>query len=458
MSFARRLTWITAIATLGGLLFGYDTGVTNGALSFMVDYFGLDPLQTGLITFTLLIGAAIGAVGSGSIADRLGRKRSILIMAVLFVVGTLGCVFAPELGVLLFARFVLGLAVGASSTVVPVYLAEVAPPERRGSLVSRNELMLVIGQFLAFLLNAIIGNIWGSNDHVWRYMLAVAVIPALMLVFGMLRMPESPRWLISQGRVDEARAVLESVRPLETARLETEAITTIAEESPGRADVSLREIFATAWLRRLMFLGLGVACFQQLTGVNSVMYYGTQILEQAGFERNAALMFNVLNGVMAVVGVTFAMLMMNRIRRRVFMLTGYIGVTVAHVLIGCVGMLLPEDNTVRPWLLTVLILAFILVMQGCLGPTLFVILAEIFPLKARGIMMGVAFLGLWVMNSIIALVFPPLVATFEFGTFWLFAIIGVIAVTFVAKFLPETRDMSLEQLEESFKSRFSKAH
>lgn len=278
MSFARRLTWITAIATLGGLLFGYDTGVTNGALSFMVDYFGLDPLQTGLITFTLLIGAAIGAVGSGSIADRLGRKRSILIMAVLFVVGTLGCVFAPQLGILLFARFVLGLAVGASSTVVPVYLAEVAPPERRGSLVSRNELMLVIGQFLAFLLNAIIGNIWGSNDHVWRYMLAVAVIPALMLLFGMLRMPESPRWLISQGRVDEARAVLESVRPLETARLETQAITTIAEESPGRADISLREIFATAWLRRLMFLGLGVACFQQLTGVNSVMYYGTQIL------------------------------------------------------------------------------------------------------------------------------------------------------------------------------------
>lgn len=452
---ARRLTWIAAIATLGGLLFGYDTGVTNGALAYMVDYFQLDNLQEGYITFFLLIGAAIGAMVGGRAADAIGRKKSIVIMAAVFIIGAAGCVLAFNLEVLLASRLVLGLAVGASSVVIPTYLAEVAPHETRGSIVSRNEFMLVIGQFLAFLLNAIIGNVWGSNENVWRYMLAIAVIPAVLLLVGMLRMPESPRWLAGRGRRAEALAILRTIRSPQRAVAELQVVEHLESLRAHEEKLTLREILRQPWLRRLLLIGIGIAGFQQLTGVNSVMYYGTQVLEQAGFDRNSALIFNVLNGLIAVVSIAIAMSLMNRFRRRAFMLTGYIGTTTAHILIGSVGLFLPEDNPARPWLLLFLIVAFIGILQGCLGPILFVLLSEIFPLKARGLMVGITMLALWVTNAIIALVFPSLIAALGFGTFWLFAGIGFFAIWFVAKALPETQGRSLEEIEDDFRNMHS---
>ncbi|WP_194396375.1 sugar porter family MFS transporter [Microbacterium atlanticum] len=452
--FVRRLGWIAAIATLGGLLFGYDTGVTNGALAFMVDYFHLDALGEGAITFSLLIGAAFGALVGGRLADRVGRRRMIIVMAILFIAGTLGCVVTPSYEFLLAARFVLGLAVGASSVVVPAYLAEVAPHERRGSLVSRNEFMLVIGQFLAFLINAIIGNVWGGNEHVWRWMLAVALIPAVLLLVGMLRMPESPRWLASRGCNDEALSVLQTVRSPERAAAEIAEVEELARTEQREHLGKLRDILSQRWLRVLMLIGIGVAGFQQLTGINSMMYYGTQVLEQAGFDRDSALIFNVLNGVISVVAIAFTLTIINRFNRRAFLLTGYIGTTTAHVAVGTVGLVLPEGNPVRPWLLMVLILAFIGVMQGALGPTLFVVLSELFPLKFRGVMLGTAMLVLWVVNALISLVFPALVQGLGFGTFLLFAGVGVFAIWFVATSVPETRGRTLEQLEERFHSRY----
>jgi sugar porter (SP) family MFS transporter len=452
----RRLLWITSVATIGGLLFGYDTGVTNGALAYIVDYFHLDSFQEGYITFFLLIGAAIGAMLGGRAADAVGRKRLIMVMATVFIIGAAGCVTAFNLESLLFFRFTLGLAVGASSVVVPTYLAEVAPHEKRGSLVSRNEFMLVVGQFLAFLLNAIIGNVWGSNEHVWRYMLAIAVVPAVLLFLGMLPLPESPRWLAGRGRHEEALTVLKTIRSDERARAEIAVVEHLESIRAHEPRTSLLDVVRETWLRRLLLLGIGIACFQQLTGVNSVMYYGTQVLEQAGFTRNAALTFNVLSGVVAVIAVGVAMTLVNRFNRRAFMLTGYIGTTTAHILIGCVGIILPQDNPLRPWLLLVLILGFIGIMQGCLGPILFVLLSEIFPLKVRGLMVGVTMLALWVTNSIIALVFPTLINALGFGTFWLFAAIGFFAIWFVAVALPETRGRSLEEIEDSFRTRFGR--
>jgi len=453
-AFTRKLGWIAAIATLGGLLFGYDTGVTNGALSFMVDYFHLNDLQEGLITFSLLIGAAIGAIGGGRLSDIFGRRRLVIVLAILFIIGAAGCVVTPNFELLLVARFVLGLAVGASSVVVPAYLAEVAPHERRGSLVSRNEFMLVIGQFLAFLLNAIIGNIWGSNEHVWRYMLAIAVIPALFLFFGMLRMPESPRWLVSKGRYYDALGVLKTIRSPERAEAEMKEVQELADAEKQEHLGRLRDILAQRWLRVLLLIGIGIASFQQLTGINSMMYYGTQVLEQAGFDRNAALILNVLNGVMSVGAIAFALTIINRFNRRWFLLTGYIGVATAHLLVGLVGIIFPEDNPARPWLLMILILGFIGIMQGCLGPLLFVVLSELFPLKFRGVMIGLSMLALWVVNALLSLVFPTLVGTLGFGTFLLFAVVGVFAIWFVAAAVPETRGRTLEQLEDRFRTRY----
>ncbi|NWL29276.1 MFS transporter [Paenarthrobacter ureafaciens] len=450
-AYNKRLGMITVIATFGGLLFGYDTGVLNGALGFMSSYFNISAWEEGLITFVLLIGAAVGSLLGGKISDKYGRRPFIIVLAVLFFIGTIGSALSTQYDVLLTFRFILGLAVGGASVTVPVYLAEVAPFEKRGSLVSRNELMIVSGQFLAFLINAIIGNIWGSHPDVWRYMLAVAVLPAFVLFFGMLRMPESPRWLVSKGRDEEAHTVLSTMRSKERADAEMAEVRELADQERLENLGSWKEILSNRWTRRLLFIGFGIGIFQQLTGINSMMYYGTQVLEQAGFDRNAALGFNVLNGVASVVPMLIALYIINRVSRRSMMLTGFIGTTTAHVGVGLVGILLPENDPIRPWLLLVFILAFIAMMQATIGPLAWLMISEIFPLRMRGLMIGASTLVLWLTNAAVSLVFPPVVAALGFGTFLLFALLGIFAITFTAKFLPETGGRSLEEFEESFK-------
>jgi MFS transporter, SP family, major inositol transporter len=227
---SKRLGLVAVIATFGGLLFGYDTGVINGALTPMQEGLGLTPFRTGVVAAILLLGAAVGAAIGGRLSDYQGRRRNILMLAVIFFIGTMGCVLAPNYAVLAFFRFVLGLAVGGASVTVPVYLAEISPAERRGGLVTRNELMIVSGQFAAFAINAIIFNIWGEQPSVWRYMLLVAALPAIALFVGMLRMPESPRWLVSKGRDHDALGVLEQVRSPERARAELAEVHELAAE------------------------------------------------------------------------------------------------------------------------------------------------------------------------------------------------------------------------------------
>ncbi|GGG42177.1 MFS transporter [Kocuria dechangensis] len=451
----RRLGLVAVMATFGGLLFGYDTGVLNGALSFMTDYFGITPTQEGLITFVLLIGAGIGALAGGRISDRIGRRQNIIILAVLFFIGALGCALAPTFLSLLAFRLVLGLAVGGASVTVPVYLAEVAPFENRGSIVSRNELMIVSGQFLAFAINAVIGNVWGENENVWRYMLIIAVLPAVVLFFGMLRMPESPRWLIAHGREDEALEVLRQVRSEERAQAEMAEVRALAEMEKQEQLGGWADIKSLPWVRRLLFIGLGLAAYQQLTGINSMMYYGTQVLEEAGFSRNAALSFNVLNGVMSVGAMLVALAIINRFNRRTLLIFGFTGTTIAHLLVGFVGLGLPEGNALRPWLLMLCILAFIGIMQGTIGPLVWLMIAEIYPLKFRGVMIGVTVLALWTTNAIVSLVFPPLVAALGFGTFLLFAFVGFLALLFVATSVPETRGKTLEDLEAEFEANYN---
>ncbi|HWM03265.1 MAG TPA: sugar porter family MFS transporter, partial [Actinophytocola sp.] len=297
----RRLDLVTIVATLGGLLFGYDTGVINGALEPMKTDLGLTAAGEGLVTSTLLVGAAVGAAACGKLNDTLGRKKTLTILAVIFFVGTIGCVFAPSIEVMIPSRVILGFAVGGASVTVPVYLAELAPTERRGSLAGRGELAIVVGQLLAFAINAVIGNVWGEHPGVWRYMLAVAAIPAVGLFFGMLQMPESPRWLISKNRHDEALAVLLQVRSEERARAEMEEVEYLHEEEE-QANMGGWKDLKIPWVRRIFIAGIGVAIAQQCTGINSIMYYGTQVLTQAGFSASAALIANVANGVLAVIG------------------------------------------------------------------------------------------------------------------------------------------------------------
>jgi MFS transporter, SP family, major inositol transporter len=446
----RRLDLVAIVATFGGLLFGYDTGVINGALEPMKADLGLTATGEGLITSTLLAGAAVGALICGKLNDTLGRKKTLTLLAILFFVGTLGGVFAPNLLVMIPSRVILGFAVGGASVTVPVYLAELAPTERRGSLAGRGELAIVIGQLLAFAINAIIGTVWGEHPGVWRYMLAVAAIPAVALFVGMLQMPESPRWLISRGRHDDALAVLLQVRSEERARAEMEEVEFLAEEEKethlgGWKDLSV------PWIRRLFIAGIGVAVFQQTTGINSIMYYGTQVLTKAGFSASAALIANVANGVLAVVGSTICLFfLMDRIPRRKMILGGFIAITACHALIVLSAFLLPEGLP-KAFVILFFMVTFVFFMQLTLNIPVWVIISEMFPLRLRGLGMGVCVLCLWVANAIVAFLFPIVVDAVGIeGAFAVFVVLGLIAIAFLKVFLPETKGRSLEELEERF--------
>ena len=451
---SRRLGLVAVVATFGGLLFGYDTGVINGALEPMEAYFGLTAFTEGLVTSILLLGAALGAAVGGRLSDRHGRRRNILLLAGLFFVGALGCVLAPDLSVLVVARFVLGLAVGGASVTVPVYLAEIAPSERRGGLVTRNEVMIVTGQFAAFVVNAVIGNVWGGHEHVWRYMLAVAALPAVALFAGMLRMPESPRWLASKGRDAEALAVLEQVRSPERAAAELAEVHALAEQEK-QAHVGGWSDLGTRWVRHVLFIAIGLAVFQQLTGINSIMYYGTQLLQEVGFSADGALIANTANGAFSLAGVLVGLRLINRVDRRTMLLVGFAGTTTAHLLVGISSTVLPA-GVVRSYVVLALVVAFVFVMQGTIGPLVWLMLAEIFPLKLRGFGLGVAVFLLWTTNFLVGLSFPQLVAGIGISsTFFVFAALGVAALVFIATSVPETRGRSLEELEAQFRRDYS---
>lgn len=447
----KRLDRIAVIATFGGLLFGYDTGVINGALEPMKAELGLTTFTEGLVTALLLVGAAVGAMAGGRINDAVGRKRTLSWLAVIFFIGTLGGVFAPDLAVMLPARLVLGFAVGGASVTVPVYLAELAPTERRGNLTGRNELAIVIGQFLAFGINAVIGNVWGEHPGVWRYMLAIAALPAVALFIGMLRVPESPRWLLSKGRDADALAVLMLVRPEDRARAELSEVRELAAEEENLAPGSWADL-GTPWIRRIVIAGVGLAIAQQLTGINSIMYYGTQLLETAGFSGSAALIANVANGVLAVVGTFVCLLIIEHFPRRKLILFGLVMTTSLHLLVAVASFLLPEGLTKAVTVL-VLVVLFVGFMQACLNMPVWVALAELFPLRIRGFAMGITVFCLWVVNAIITFSFPTIVATTGIqGAFLLFAVVGLGSLLFVKFMLPETAGRSLEQLEEDFAS------
>ncbi|TGD11023.1 sugar porter family MFS transporter [Brevibacterium sp. S111] len=448
-----RLGIIAVVATFGGLLFGYDTGVVNGALEPLTHDFGLTPRTEGLVVSFLTIGAAFGAVIGGRLSDAFGRRSNILLLACFFIVGTLACALSPNWQFLAGARFFLGLAVGAASTTVPVYLAELAPFERRGSLVTRNEVMIVVGQFAAFVINAVIFNVWGEHEGVWRFMLAVAVLPAIALLIGMLFLPESPRWLISKNRDDQALGVLKQVRSDDRAEAEMREVELLAEQEEVAKTGGVSDL-ASKWVLRLVLIGVGLGIAQQLTGINSVMYYGTQLLTDAGFSADAAIIANTLNGLFSVIGVTVGILLINKLPRRFMLLGGFTLTSTFHLLIGLSAVFLP-DGMGKAYTILVFVVLFVFSMQGTLGPLVWLMLAEIFPLKIRSFAMGICVFALWLANAAVAQFFPSVVSGLGISnTFFLFAGLGVLALIFIYFMVPETRNKTLEDLEAEFRSKY----
>ncbi|MBW0929960.1 sugar porter family MFS transporter [Priestia megaterium] len=447
------LRTIILVSTFGGLLFGYDTGVINGALPYMSesDQLNLNSFTQGLVTSALLFGAAFGAVIGGRLADYNGRRKTILYLAILFFVSTIGCTISPNAAVMILCRFLLGLAVGGASVTVPTYLAEMSPAESRGKMVTQNELMIVTGQLLAFTFNAIIGNMLGENPHVWRYMLPIAAIPAVFLFFGMLRVPESPRWLVSKGKNNEALTVLQKIRESKRAKSELKEIESAYEKEAKMEKATFKDL-TTPWVRRVVFLGIGIAVVQQITGVNSIMYYGTEILKDAGFQTEAALIGNIGNGVISVLATFVGIWLLGKVGRRPMLITGLVGTTTALLLIGIFSLVF-EGSAALPYIVLALTITFLAFQQGAISPVTWLMLSEIFPLRLRGLGMGVTVFCLWGINFLVGLTFPVLLASIGLSTtFFVFVVFGIGAILFVKKFLPETKGLTLEELEQRFRS------
>ncbi|MBV5122305.1 sugar porter family MFS transporter [Bacillus halotolerans] len=447
------LQLIMISATFGGLLFGYDTGVINGALPFMArsDQLNLTPVTEGLVTSMLLLGAAFGALLYGKLADRYGRRKMILNLSFLFFLASLGTAFAPNVLTMVIFRFLLGLAVGGASSMVPAFLAEMAPYEKRGRMVTQNELMIVGGQFLAYVFNAILGVAMSDTGHVWRYMLVLCAIPALLLFASMLMVPESPRWLTSKGKKSEALRVLKLIRDEKRAEAEFKEIQAAAVKDSNVEKASIKE-FSTPWLRRLLWIGIGVAIVNQITGVNSIMYYGTQILQESGFGTKAALIANIGNGLISVIAVIIGIWLVGRVNRRPILMIGLSGTTTALLFIAIFSIVL-DGSAALPYIVLSLTVLFLAFMQGCVGPVTWLVIAEIFPQKVRGLGSGISVFFLWILNFIIGFAFPIMLSSAGLSfTFFIFVALGILAIGFVYKFMPETRGRTLEELEEHFRS------
>ncbi|MBU5376937.1 MAG: sugar porter family MFS transporter [Pantoea sp.] len=441
---------IAVVATLGGLLFGYDTGVISGALLFMGPELHLTPFTTGLVTSSLLFGAAFGALLSGHFAAAAGRKKIILVLAVIFAMGALGTSMAPDVAWMIFFRLVLGVAVGGAAATVPVYIAEIAPANRRGQLVTLQELMIVSGQMLAYISNAGFNAAWGG-ETTWRWMLAVATLPAVLLFFGMMFMPDTPRWYAMKGRLADARRVLERTRARQDVEWElTEIEETLTEEQQQRPRLSeLRK----PWLFKLFLIGMGIAVIQQLTGVNTIMYYAPTMLKAVGMDDSAALFATIGNGVISVLMTFVGIWLLGKMGRRTLTMIGQFGCTACLVFIGAVTLFMPETVNGQPdmwrsYMVLFGMLLFLSFQQGALSPVTWLLLSEIFPTRLRGIFMGGAVFAMWIANFLISLMFPVLLASVGLaGAFFIFALVGVAGAIFVIKCVPETRNRSLEQIE-----------
>lgn len=436
----RAVVWASAVTALGGLLFGYDTGVVSGALLFLQNDFGhLGAFQKELVTSLLLVGAAVGALGAGRIADRIGRRPTVLATAVVFVVGVLGAAASPAFAFLVCMRFVIGLAVGSASMVVPMYIGEVAPPAYRGALVSFNQLAITGGILVSYLTDY-----WLSSSQNWRLMFGLAAIPAALLFAGMLFQSESPQWLVAHGSVDEARRVLERLRPPGTVDDELAELHDNAERRVSRRDLR------TGRLRGLVVLGVLMAVFQQVTGINTVIYYAPTLLHAAGVGSSASLLANVGNGAVNVAMTIVAIRLLDRVGRRTLLLAGTSGMAVGLVAIA-VTFLVGGDS-LRGATAGVAIAA-LLVYTGSfaigLGPVFWLLISEIYPANIRASAMSVATIANWLANFVVTVSFLTLLSAISnAGTFLLFGVLTLVALVYFARRVPETKGMRLADIEE----------
>jgi sugar porter (SP) family MFS transporter len=428
-----------AISAMGGLLFGYDTGIISGALLFIADDFALsDNLQQAVVG-ALLLGAVLGALGGGPLSDRLGRRRSILVAAVVFALGSVASALAPGTAVLIISRFLLGIAIGFAAMVVPVYIAEISPSRSRGLLVSLNQFLITVGILLSYGVSYLL-----ADAAAWRWMLGLGLVPAVVLLVGMAFLPESPRWLIGQSRRDEARSILERTEDPDADV--DEKIREIEGQERAEAGTGYRELF-TPRLRPALTVGVGTAVVNQLVGVNAIIYYAPTILSDAGFEDSSAILATVGIGVVNVLLTLVALTTIDRVGRRPLLLIGTSGVTLSLFVLGGV-YLLPEQSGIASYILVGGLLVYIASFAASLGICIWLLNSEVYPLEVRGKGSAAGGITHWVLDLIISSTVLTLINTITAtGTFWLYGAFGIIGILFFYRLVPETKGRSLEEIE-----------
>jgi sugar porter (SP) family MFS transporter len=426
---------------LGGLLFGYDLGVVAGALLYIKPEFGLTSAGEGFVTSSLLLGAMIGALGCGAVSQKYGRRRVVMGSGVLFAAGALAASLASGLAVLLTGRLVMGLAVGALSVSVPIYLSEITPAASRGGLSGLNQLMISTGILVAYLVDLALG-----PGHAWWWMFGLALVPAAALLAGLWFQPESPRWLVRQGRLDEARAAL--ARNREPGEVETD-ITEIRRVAAGVGRWGeLAALWRTPALRRILLIGAGLAFLQQISGINTIIYYAPTILTKLGYKSVAAIAANAGLGALTVaVTVVMLVFVVDRIGRRRPLIVGALGMAACMRLLG-LTFLTAGFSSGAGWLAIAGLAGFKIFYSLSWGGMVWILLGEMFPLRVRGPVMGVATFANWTGNLLVGQFFPVLLGAGTGTVFFIFAGVAVVACLFAIRWIPETRGRSLEQIEQ----------
>ena len=436
------LVRVSVIAAIGGLLFGYDTGVISGALLFIKTDLHANTFEQQAIVSVLLLGAMVGAIASGWLADRISRRWTKVISGTIYVFGALGCAFSVSAPMLIAFRFVLGLSVGTASFVSPLYISEVSPPRVRGGLVSFNQLAITSGILLAYIVDFLFQGAPGN----WRWMLGLAAVPGAALAVGMLTVPHTPRWLMMTGQRDRARATLERLREGDDEADVDDELEEIEEANEHERDSKVRALLG-ARLRPLLWVGLALAIFQQFVGINTVIYYAPTILADTGLTNSNSITQTVFVGVTNVVFTVVAVLLLDKVGRRTLLLTGVAGLTVA-LLVLAAYFWSPTLQAHAPYLALGGLLLYVASFAVGLGPVFWLMISEIYPIGVRSKAMSVSTVANWGANFLVAATFLSLTGAITTqGTFLLYAAIAVLAFVFFALRVPETQGRSLEQIQ-----------
>ncbi|MEC3878154.1 sugar porter family MFS transporter [Parapedobacter sp. 10938] len=442
------LWWACAVAALGGFLFGFDMAVVSGILPLVTKQFSLSAFQQGWFVSSALVGCIAGVAVSGELGDRYGRRRVLLLAAVLFLVSALGCGLLPTFQSIIIARILGGVGVGIASSMVPLYISEIAPANIRGRLVTYYQLAVTLGILVAYLSNAFLVqattegvarwvSIW-FQDEVWRGMFIVGALPALVFLLGLLGIPESPRWLLQKGQTTAGAALLTRFVGHAEATAELES-----RRQQGPRQGSYRDLFSPR-LRKPLLLGLLLPFFSQFCGINAIIYYGPSILNDAGVSLSNSLQSQIIFGAANLAFTLIAVWKVDQLGRRPLYL---IGTAAAALSLMAVGLCMYTENT-QGLLLLLSVVIFLASFAFSIGPLKFVVAAEIFPAHIRGRAIALSIMVMWVADTVIGQLTPVLLESIGAGfTFWFFAFWCILAFVVVYRLLPETKGKSLGEIE-----------